>query len=165
MMIKQLFKYRRPKPVFVFKFLIWLFSSFARATEILRSSLLFSNVYQTFFLQYQEKSITPVDDYECTLSQDLRDILEREIRETAEMRSFAIKAMREWTVQNPRIKKGRLDSIWLLKHLRFKKYSLPLAQEAIERHMVLRQGNYGKDYYHLEADITRPCIKKVFDQQ
>lgn len=115
-------------------------------------------------MQYQAKSITPVDDYECNLSQDLRDILEREIRETDEMRNFAIKAMRDWTIQNTRIKKGRLDAIWLLKHLRFKKYSLPLAQEAIERHLVLRQGCYGHEYFHLEMNILRPCVKKIFDQ-
>lgn len=115
--------------------------------------------------QYQAKSITPVDEYECNLSQDLRDILQRELRETDEMRNFGLKAMRDWSIQNRRIIKGRLDSAWLLKHLRFKKYSIPAAQEAIERHMVLRQGCYGKDYFHLEADITRPCVKKIFDQQ
>jgi hypothetical protein len=81
------------------------------------------------------------------------------------MRNFGIKAMRDWMVQNPRIRMGRLDSIWLLKHLRFKKYSLPLAQEAIERHMVLRQGHYGKDYFHTDGDVLRPCVKKIFDQR
>jgi hypothetical protein len=105
-----------------------------------------------------------VTEYECNLSQDLRDILQRELRETDEMREFALKAMRDWAVQNPRLQKVRLDNIWLLKHLRFKKYSLPQAQEAIERHLVLRQGQYGHEYFHLEMDATRPCVKKLFDQ-
>lgn len=71
--------------------------------------------------------------------------------------------MREWTMQNPRIIRTRLDSMWLLKHLRFKKFSLPLAQETIERHLVLREGSYGSEQFHLETDVLRPCIKKVFD--
>lgn len=90
-------------------------------------------------------------------------MLEREIRETEEIRTYALKAMRDWTMQNPRIKKTRLDSKWLLKHLRFKKYSLPMAQESIERHLVLRQGNYGHDNFHLETDVLRPCVKAIFD--
>jgi hypothetical protein len=117
-----------------------------------------------FLSQYQAKSTTAVTEYECNLSQDLRDILQRELRETDEMREFALKAMRDWAVQNPRLQKVRLDNIWLLKHLRFKKYSLPQAQEAIERHLVLRQGQYGHEYFHLEMDAKRPCIKKLFDQ-
>jgi hypothetical protein len=90
--------------------------------------------------QYQSKSVTPVDDYECNLSPELLEILEKELRETEETRNHGITALREWMMQNPRIIKTRLDSAWLLKHLRFKKYCFPAAVEAIERHMVLRQG-------------------------
>lgn len=90
-------------------------------------------------------------------------ILEKEIRETEEIRTFAIQALREWTMQNPRIIRTRLDSMWLLKHLRFKKYSLPLAQEIIERHLVIREGSYGRETFHLRPDCLNPCIKKVFD--
>lgn len=107
--------------------------------------------------------MTPIDDYKCNLSDELVAILENEIRETEEIRTFAIKAMREWTIQNPRIIKTRLDSMWLLKHLRFKKFSLPLAQEAIERHLVLREGIYGLEHFHLDMNVFRPCIKKIFD--
>jgi hypothetical protein len=113
--------------------------------------------------QYQSKSITPIDDYECNLSPDLVEILKTELRETEETRNHGIKALRDWTMQNPRIIKTRLDSAWLLKHLRFKKYSIPAAQEAIERHLVLRQGIYGNDYFHIETDVLRPCVKKIFD--
>lgn len=116
-----------------------------------------------YSIQYQSKSTTIVDEYKCPLSKELCDILEREIREIDELREFAIKAMRDWTMQNPRILKARRDSTWLLKHLRFKKFSLPLAQEVIEKHLVLRQGRYGIDYFHLENDCLRPCIKRIFD--
>lgn len=109
--------------------------------------------------------MTPVDDYQCKLSDDLLEILRKEIRETEEIRNHGIKAMRDWVMQNPRIKRCRLDSIWILKHLRFRKHSIPLAQEAMERHLVIRQGSYGQQYFHLEGDVSRPCIKKLFDAQ
>lgn len=113
--------------------------------------------------KYQEKSVTPVDDYECTLNEELIEILKNEIRETKESREHGIKALRDWTMQNPRILKTRLDAMWLLKHLRFKKYSLPLAQEVIERNLVLRQGIYGIENFHIDADCLLPCVKKVLD--
>jgi hypothetical protein len=71
--------------------------------------------------------------------------------------------MRDWTLQNPRINKTRLDSSWLLKYLRWKKYNIPAAQETLERHLVLRNGVYEKKMFHGENDITRPCIKKLID--
>ena len=117
------------------------------------------------FFQYQSKSITPVDEYVCNLDDELLEILENEIRETKESREHAIKAMRDWTMQNPKILKTRLDSLWLLKHLRFRKYSLPLAQEVIERNLVLRTGPYGIENFHLEADCLMPCVKKIFDSK
>lgn len=115
------------------------------------------------YFQYQSKSVTPVDEYKCTLDQELLSILENELRETEEIRNYAITAMREWILQNPRIKKMRLDSAWILKHLRFKKYSLPMAQDVMERFIVLRSGNYGSDNWHIECDVLRPCVKKIFD--
>lgn len=99
----------------------------------------------------------------CTLNDDLLEILEKEIRETKETREHGIKAMRDYMMQNPRILKTRLDSLWLLKHLRFKKYSLPAAQEVIERHMVLNQGQFANDLFHRDGDPLRPCMKELFD--
>lgn len=115
--------------------------------------------------QYESKSITPVNDYEVVLSKELRKKAEQELRETDEIREFAIEAFRNWAMQNERIIKTRLDTAWLLKYLRFRKYSLPLAQEAMERHLVLRQGSHGLKYFHWEMDVMRPSVKAVFDQQ
>lgn len=112
---------------------------------------------------YQSKSTTPVDDYVCELSPDLVEMLEKELRETKESREHGLKALRDWTMQNPRINKTRLDSSWLLKHLRFKKYNIPGAQEAIERHLVLRQGSYGNKHFHVETDAFSPCVRGIID--
>ncbi|CRK89977.1 CLUMA_CG003704, isoform B [Clunio marinus] len=85
------------------------------------------------------------------------------MRETEEIRNFSLKAMREWIMQNPRILKTRLDAIWLLKQLRFKKYNMLSTQETLERHVVLKCSYYGKHYLHDDLDVMRPSVKKIFD--
>lgn len=115
------------------------------------------------FTQYQIKSITPVDDYVCTLSPEVKEILKNEFRETEDLRQFALESLREWTMQNARIKKTRLDSIWLLKYLRLTKFNIPATQEAIERQLVLRQGEWGQKTFHSDLDMTRPCIRAVLN--
>lgn len=99
------------------------------------------------------------------MSNEVQKQAERELRETDEMREFAIQAFRDWIFQNKRIVKTRLDTSWLLKFLRFRKFSLLQAQEAMERHLVLRQGSHGLKYFHKEFDVLRPSVKAVFDQQ
>ncbi|CAO1428345.1 unnamed protein product [Diamesa hyperborea] len=113
--------------------------------------------------KYQSKSITPVDDYVCTLSKELKELAKNELRETDEVRRNAIKALRDWVMSNPRIIKTRLDSVWLLKFLRFRKFSIPMAQEAIERYLVLKEGSYGNIWFH-DLNIKKPSIDKLLDE-
>lgn len=118
-----------------------------------------------FFLrgfQYQVKSTTPVDEYKCTLSAELQKLAESELRETEEVRSHALTAMRDWILANPRIEKCRMDSIWLLRFLRFRKYSIPLAQEALERYLVFREGLYGYDWFS-NLDYDRVHLKMLLE--
>jgi hypothetical protein len=110
--------------------------------------------------KYQEKSVTPVDDYQCNLNPEIQEILKNDFRETEELRQFGIKALRDWTLQNRRIIKTRLDSIWLLKYLRLKKYNIPAAQEAIERHLVIREGVWNENSFH-ELDVKKSCVQKL----
>lgn len=99
----------------------------------------------------------------CTLSPEVRKKAEEECRETDESRKHAIEALRDWAEQNPRINKLRLDSIFLLKFLRAKKYSLPMAKEMIERYLVLRcfeQQNY-KLFENI--DVRLPMVQELLD--
>ena len=96
------------------------------------------------------------------MSNELASMAESEIRETKEIRNHAIKALRDWTMSNPRIIKARLDSTWLLKFLRFRKFSIPMAQEAIERYLVLKEGSYGNIWFH-DLNIKKPSIDKLLD--
>lgn len=115
-------------------------------------------------LQYQAKSITPVDDYVCTLSDELKRLAEEELRETDEIRSHAITAMRDWIMSNPRIEKCRMDSKFILRFLRFRKFSIPMAQEAFERYLVFREGVYGFDWFS-NMDFEKPGIKLLMDSE
>lgn len=54
------------------------------------------------------KGITPIDDYVFTLSNELKEIAENELRETTASRDHALKAMRDWIMANPRISNIRL---------------------------------------------------------
>jgi hypothetical protein len=85
------------------------------------------------------------------------------LRETPEVRKHALTAMREWILSNPRIEKCRMDSIWLLRFLRFRKYSIPLAQEALERYLIFREGLYGYDWFS-NMDYDRLNLKVLLDK-
>lgn len=54
------------------------------------------------------KGITEADAYECRLSDELKCLAEKELRETSATRDFALKALREWIEANPRIASARL---------------------------------------------------------
>ncbi|XP_012257261.1 alpha-tocopherol transfer protein-like [Athalia rosae] len=83
--------------------------------------------------------VTPEDEYVCTLSEETQEVAKQELREDKNSREQALKQIRDWIKLNPRIENCRMDSQFLLKFLRCKKYSVPMAQEAIERYLLLRQ--------------------------
>lgn len=104
-----------------------------------------------------------MDEYKCTLSAELQKLAETELRETEEVRSHALTAMRDWILANPRIEKCRMDSTCLLRFLRFRKYSIPLAQEALERYILFREGLYGYDWFS-NMNFDRPQLKHLLDK-
>lgn len=53
-----------------------------------------------------------------------------------------------------------LDSVFLLRFLRTKKFSVPMAQEAIERYVLLRQ-SWGIAFNQL--DHTLPTMAEIID--
>ncbi|XP_023027386.1 alpha-tocopherol transfer protein-like [Leptinotarsa decemlineata] len=104
------------------------------------------------------KWITDLDDYECTLSAETQTIAKEELREDENSRQTALASMREWIMQNPKIKNVRMDSNFLLRFLRFKKFHITLAQEALERYVLLRQ-TFGVAFNCL--DITIPMMQDL----
>lgn len=116
----------------------------------------------TIFFQYQSKSITPVDEYKCTLSEELLKQAEEELGETAEIRDKLLEEFREWIWKNPRIEKCRMDSKFILKFLRVSKFNLTTAKEMFERYLVFREGLYGHDWFS-NIDTERPGIQEFIN--
>jgi hypothetical protein len=96
------------------------------------------------------------------LSNKLEIQAEDELRETEEIRQHSIKTIREWTLKHPKIIKSRLDSNFILRYLRFRKFSIPMATEAIERFLVLKNGSYGDGWLD-NLNVNRSSIMKLVD--
>lgn len=114
--------------------------------------------------KYQEKSVTPVDEYVFTMSNELKEMAEIELRETEEIRTNAIKAMRDWAISNPRIVKIRLDSNFLLQFLRHRKFSIPMAQDALEKYLVLTNYSLEGIYPYIHIDLEIPNIQYLLKE-
>ncbi|XP_019876611.1 alpha-tocopherol transfer protein-like [Aethina tumida] len=102
--------------------------------------------------------VSQPDEYVCTLSDETRSIAKEELREDDNSCKTALASMREWIIQNPRIRNCRMDARFLLRFLRFKKYSVTQAQEALERYLLLRQ-TFGVAFNCL--DITIPMMEEL----
>lgn len=113
---------------------------------------------------YGSKSITPVDIYEVKISKELQEMAEVELRETEEIRSNAITALRDWAIKNPRINKLRLDSVFLLRFLRHKKFSIPMAQDSIEKYLLLRKYCQSDVYPFQNLNINSPSMQRLLDE-
>lgn len=97
------------------------------------------------------------------MSDDLKKIAESELRETVEIREHAIKSIRDWAMKNPRIVTLRLDSKFLLRFLRFKKFSVPQAMESIERYLVLRKYVHEDHLIYQNFDYLDPPLLNLLD--
>lgn len=100
------------------------------------------------------------DDYGCTLSEDTRTIARAELREDDTTKEQALDQFRCWIQKHPAIKRCRTDALFLLRFLRTKKFSLPMAEEMLERYLTIRQ-LYPNWFQNL--DIQDPDIEAIID--
>ncbi|XP_034839239.1 alpha-tocopherol transfer protein-like isoform X2 [Maniola hyperantus] len=107
-----------------------------------------------------KRFLTPADEYKCPLSEETQAIAEAELRETESSRCQALDALRNWMEQNPKFLAVRMDAAYLLRFLRTRKFSVPMAQEAIERYMLLRQ-SWGIAFNQL--DYMLPVMTEIID--
>lgn len=96
-------------------------------------------------------------------SDEMRLFVEREFRETDESRQHAFEALREWADQNPRIVKLRLDSGFLLRFLRARKFSIAMVKDMIERYLVLRFYMQEGIAIFRNLDMKLPVMQELFD--
>ncbi|XP_022920243.1 alpha-tocopherol transfer protein-like [Onthophagus taurus] len=106
------------------------------------------------------KWVTEPNDYICTLPKETQDLAKEELREDDNARRQALESMREWIRMNPKILNSRLDANFLLRFLRFKKFSVMQAQEAMERYLLLRQ-SFGIAFNNFDMRI--PMMQDLTD--
>lgn len=99
-------------------------------------------------------------DYKCGLSVDLQVVARAELREDINTREQALEKFREWIAKHPSIKRCRTDAVFLLRFLRTKKFSLPLAEEMLERYLTMRQ--LYPDWFQ-NLDINDPDLEAIID--
>ncbi|KXJ71483.1 hypothetical protein RP20_CCG020458 [Aedes albopictus] len=80
-----------------------------------------------------------VDQYKFELTDQFRTLAKEELREDENVRQQAMAQLKEWIEKNPYIKNCRTDATFLLKFLRFRKFAVHQAGEAIERYLVARK--------------------------
>ncbi|CAB0045103.1 unnamed protein product [Trichogramma brassicae] len=95
--------------------------------------------------------VTPEDDYDCQLSEETQKMAKDELREDKNTRDQALEQLRSWLKLNPRVENSRMDARFLLRFLRCKKFNVPMAQEAIERYLLLRQV-YQPAFHNLDVN-------------
>lgn len=103
----------------------------------------------------------------CTLSEELKEIAFSELNETDDIRNVSIKIIRDWALENPRIIKTRLDSKFILRFLRYRKFDVEKTKESIERWMVMFEvSGFEHNLFSTNYDLTklhmRDLIKNKF---
>lgn len=83
--------------------------------------------------------MSTIESYKFELSDQFRTLAKDELREDDDVRQQAMAQLKEWIEKNPYIKRCRTDANFLLKFLRYRKFAVHQAGEAIERYLVARQ--------------------------
>ncbi|KRT79365.1 CRAL-TRIO domain containing protein, partial [Oryctes borbonicus] len=101
-----------------------------------------------------------VEEYVCRLPEETRKVALEELREDDTIREQSLEQMREWISKSANIKNCRTDAPFLLRFLRTKKYSVPLACEMLERYLIVRQLH--PDWFQ-KLDCDDPEIADIID--
>lgn len=113
--------------------------------------------FQTMVTEGQEQQ---EHVYGSTLDADTLEMARLELREDDSAREQALEQFRDWIQKHPTIKRCRTDSLFLLRFLRTKKFSLPMAQEMLERYLTIRQ--LYPDWFQ-KLDIDDPDLEAIID--
>ncbi|CAG9782149.1 unnamed protein product [Diatraea saccharalis] len=85
----------------------------------------------------------------------------KELRETPSTREQALRIMREWIQQNHDIRNVRQDESFLLRFLRHKKYSIPMAQQTLLKYLNLRK--YYPDIFAYGLDCEDSKLQEMIN--
>lgn len=83
-----------------------------------------------------------------------------ELRENDKRREQSLEAFRNWINKNPNVKNIRTDSNFLLRFLRAKKFSLPMAQEMLLKYLNLKQTFR---HFFCNLDFISPPVNQLIN--
>ncbi|KAL1117148.1 hypothetical protein AAG570_004475 [Ranatra chinensis] len=114
-------------------------------------------------MSYPWKSRTEVDGSRqgSCLRDEVKAVAKRELREDDMIRRQAIQQFVEWILKNKDLSDCRTDSNFLLRFLRVKKFSLPMAQDMLLKYLNLRQ-----TFSHLltKLDCFQPAVAELINK-
>ncbi|CAB3378960.1 Hypothetical predicted protein [Cloeon dipterum] len=134
---------------------------YARASSLIRAETPARVVLRIWTHRRNSSGMGLFDDnYVCSLSADTAKFAKEDLREDQATREHGIKAMREWLTKNPDIKNCRSDAVFLLRFLRCRKFSVPQAQELLERYLAIRQ-TY--PHWFRNLDVNEADLLEIID--
>ncbi|XP_065360126.1 alpha-tocopherol transfer protein-like [Calliphora vicina] len=80
-----------------------------------------------------------VDQNEAVLSEALLKVAKRELREDKCTREQSLEQFRNWLTKNEDIRNMRMDDHFLLRFLRAKKFSVPMAEQTLLKYLNVRR--------------------------
>lgn len=94
------------------------------------------------------------------LSDEVKKIAKDELREDESSRKQSLKQMRDWISKNKDVENIRTDDVFLLRFLRCKKFSVPMAQQQLLKYL-----NMKKAMPHLitNLDYLSPVVIDLID--
>lgn len=100
------------------------------------------------------------DPYSYSISQTAQDVARLELREDLFTVEESLAQFREWIRKSPDVRNVQTDSNFLLRFLRAKKYSLPMAQQTLLKYLNLK-----KKYPNASSnlDYTQPKILDLIE--
>ncbi|XP_008182446.2 clavesin-2 isoform X1 [Acyrthosiphon pisum] len=96
----------------------------------------------------------------CALPKHVQEVALIQLRENESVRNQAISAFRQWILKNADIQNVNTDENFLLRFLRTKKFSLPMAQQMLLKYLNLRQRF---SMYFMGLDCLIPSINELID--
>ncbi|VVC28504.1 Cellular retinaldehyde binding/alpha-tocopherol transport,CRAL/TRIO, N-terminal domain,CRAL-TRIO lipid [Cinara cedri] len=96
----------------------------------------------------------------CTLPKDVQLVALKELREDENIRTQSLLAFRQWISKSSDVQNINTEGRFLLRFLRTKKFSLPMAQQMLLKYLNLRQ-KY--PMYFLNVDCLNPSVNEIID--
>ncbi|CAO1307950.1 unnamed protein product [Diamesa tonsa] len=97
---------------------------------------------------------------EPVLSDEIKKIAKDQLREDERSRKQSLKQMREWLSKNKDVENVRTDDKFLLRFLRCKKFSVPMAQQQLLKYLNLKRA---MPHLITNLDYLSPVVKDVID--